>query len=415
MFIVPDRYIACCIFRQRKEYDMNTEKRQVYMDHAATTATRPEVAEAMVPYMTGHFGNPSSLYDLASASREAVDAAREQVAAAIGAEAKQIYFTSGGTESDNWAIKGVAFAKRAKGNHIITTAIEHHAVSHTCEWLEKQGFLVTSLPVDKFGMVDPADVEAAITDDTILITVMMANNEIGTILPIAEIGAIAKEHGVLFHTDAVQAVGHIPIDVQAQNIDMLSLSGHKFHGPKGTGALYIGPGVRLDPLMHGGAQERGRRAGTENVPGIVGLGLALSLATVEMAETAERVTALRDRLIAGLLTIPATYLNGHPEQRLPNNVNVVFEYIEGESILALLNSRGIAASTGSACSSRSLEPSHVLIACGLPHEVVHGSLRLTLGEVTTEEDVDYVIDAVTEVVQQLRDMSPLTPKELRSR
>ncbi len=384
------------------------------MDHAATTATRQDVAEAMVPYMTGTFGNPSSLYDLAKVSREAVEKAREQVAVAIGAEPKQIYFTSGGTESDNWAVKGIAFARKAKGNHIITTVIEHHAISHTCEWLEKQGFSVTCLPVDRFGMVDPADVENAITDETILITVMMANNEVGTIEPIAEIGAIARKHSVLFHTDAVQAVGHIPVDVGAQNIDLLSLSGHKFHGPKGTGALYIGPGVRLDPLMHGGAQERGRRAGTENVPGIVGMGLALSLAVADMAENAKRVTTLRDRLTEGMLAIPNTYLNGHPDKRLPNNVNVVFEFIEGESILLLLNRWGIAASTGSACSSKSLEPSHVLIACGLPHDVVHGSLRLTLGEETTAEDVDYVIGAVKDVVQHLRDMSPLTPPELRS-
>ena len=393
---------------------MNTDKRLVYMDHAATTATRPEVAEAMVPYMTGHFGNPSSLYDLAKVSREAVEEARERVAAAIGAEAKQIYFTSGGTESDNWAVKGIAFAKKEKGTHIITSVIEHHAISHTCGWLEKQGFSVTYLPVDRFGMVNPADVEAAITGETILISVMMANNEVGTIQPIAEIGAIARKHGILFHTDAVQAVGHIPVDVGAMNVDLLSLSGHKFHGPKGTGALYIGPGVRLDPLMHGGAQERGRRAGTENVPGIVGLGLAVSLAVSEMVEDAERVAGLRDRLTAGMLAIPKAYLNGHPTKRLPNNVNVVFAFIEGESILLLLNRKGIAASTGSACSSKSLEPSHVLIACGLPHEVVHGSLRLTLGEETTEADVDYVIDAVREVVQRLRDMSPLTPPELRS-
>lgn len=413
MFIVPQWKIPSA-YLVRKEYDMNTEKRLVYMDHAATTATRPEVAEAMVPYMTGTFGNPSSLYDLAKVSRDAVDEARERVAASIGAESKEIYFTSGGTESDNWAIKGVAFARKAKGNHIITTEIEHHAVSHTCEWLEKQGFSVTYLPVDRYGMVDPTAVEEAITPETILISVMMANNEVGTIQPIEDIGAIARKHGVLFHTDAVQAVGHIPVDVRAQNIDLLSLSGHKFHGPKGTGALYIGPGVRIDPLMHGGAQERGRRAGTENVPGIVGLGLAVSLAVADMAENALRITALRDRLIAGLLAIPETYLNGHPDKRLPNNVNVVFAFIEGESILLMLNRRGIAASTGSACSSRSLEPSHVLIACGLPHEVVHGSLRLTIGEETTEEDVDYVIRAVKEIVQRLRDMSPLTPPELRS-
>lgn len=394
---------------------MDTEKRLVYMDHAATTATLPEVAEAMVPYMIDTFGNPSSLYDFAKTSREAVDKARGRVAAAIGAEPKEIYFTSGGTESDNWALKGVAYAKKEQGNHIITSAVEHHAISHTCEWLEKQGFTVTYLPVDRYGMVGPADVEAAITPETILISVMMANNEIGTIEPVAEIGTIAKRHGVLFHTDAVQAVGHIPVDVKAQNIDLLSLSGHKFHGPKGTGALYIRRGVRLSPLMHGGAQEQGSRAGTENVPGIVGMGMALSLAVEGMAEHTGRVTALRDKLIAGLRAIPKTHLNGHPEMRLPNNVNVVFEYIEGESILLLLNRRGIAASTGSACSSQSMEPSPVLMACGLPPEVVHGSLRLTLGEETTEEDVDYVISAVTEVVQRLRDMSPLTPAELRSK
>ena len=393
---------------------MDREKRLVYMDHAATTATRPEVAEAMVPYMIGTFGNPSSLYDFAHASREAVDEARKRVAAAIGAEPEEIYFTSGGTESDNWALKGVAFAKRAQGNHIITSAVEHHAITHTCEWLEKQGFSVTYLPVDRCGMVDPADVEAAITPETILISVMMANNEIGTIEPVAEIGTAAKKHGVLFHTDAVQAAGHIPIDVREQNIDLLSLSGHKFHGPKGTGALYIRNGVQIDSLMHGGAQEGGQRAGTENVPGIVGMGLALSRAMEEMAEHTERMAALRDRLAAGLLAIPATYLNGHKELRLPNNVNVVFAYIEGESILLLLNRRGIAASTGSACSSQSMEPSPVLRACGVPNDLIHGSLRLTIGEETTEADVDYVIGAVAEVVQRLRDLSPLTPAELRS-
>lgn len=413
MFIVPQWNSASAYFA-REEYDMNTDKRLVYMDHAATTATRPEVAAAMVPYMTGAFGNPSSLYDLAKVSRKAMDEARERVATAIGADSDEIYFTSGGTESDNWAIKGIAFAKKAKGTHIITSAIEHHAVSHTCEWLTKQGFRVTSLPVDRFGMVNPADVEAAITPETILITVMMANNEIGTIQPIAEIGAIARKHGVLFHTDAVQAVGHIPVDVRAQMIDLLSLSAHKFSGPKGAGGLYIRSGVQFDPLIHGGAQERGQRAGTENVPGIVGMGLALSLAVTGMKTNALRITALRDRLTEGLLAIPETYLNGHPEERLPNNVNVVFAFIEGESILLMLNRRGIAASTGSACSSQSSEPSHVLMACGLPLEVMHGSLRLTLGEETTEADVNYTIDAVKEVVQRLRDMSPLTPPELRS-
>ena len=412
-FIVPQRNIPS-VYLVRKEYDMNTEKRLVYMDHAATTATRPEVAAAMVSFMTITFGNPSSLYDLAKVSRTAMDEARERVAMAIGADPKEIFFTSGGTESDNWAIKGIAFAKKAQGTHIITSVIEHHAVIHTCEWLEKQGFSITYLPVDCFGIVDPADVEAAITPETILITVMMANNEVGTIQSVAEIGAIARKHGVLFHTDAVQAVGHIPVDVRAKKIDLLSLSSHKFHGPKGVGALYIGSGIEFDSLIHGGAQEGGLRAGTENVPGIVGMGLALSVAVKEMKENALRITALRDRLTEGLLAIPETYLNGHPEQRLPNNVNVVFAFIEGESILLMLNRRGIAASTGSACSSRSSEPSHVLTACGVPPEMLHGSLRLTLGEETTEADVNYTIDAVKEVVQRLRDMSPLTPPELRS-
>lgn len=393
---------------------MDTETRLVYMDHAATTATRAEVAAAMVPYMTEQFGNPSSLYDVAKVSRAAVGRAREEVAAAIGAEPDEIFFTSGGTESDNWALKGVAFAHRGKGNHIITSAVEHHAISHTCEWLETQGFAVTYLPVDGYGMVDPAAVEAAITPETILISVMMANNEVGTVQRVAEIGAVAQKHGVLFHTDAVQAAGHIPIDVQAMNIDLLSISGHKFHGPKGTGALFIRKGVQIDPLMHGGAQERGMRAGTENVPGIVGMGMALALAVEEMAENHERMTALRERLTSGLLAIPATRLNGHPEKRLPNNVNVVFAYIEGESVLLMLNRRGIMASTGSACSSESGEPSPVLRACGVPNDLIHGSLRLTLGEETTEADVDYVIDVVAEVVQRLRDLSPLTPAELRS-
>ena len=374
---------------------------------------RQEVVDAMIPYMRENFGNPSSLYDIAKINREAVALARSRVARALNAEDKEIYFTSCGTESDNWAIKGTAFANRDKGKHIITSAIEHHAVLYTCQWLEKQGFEVTYLPVDEFGMVSPKDVEAAIRPDTILITIMFANNEIGTIQPIAEIGKIAREHNVLFHTDAVQAAGHVPIDVKAMNIDMLSISGHKFNGPKGTGVLYIGKRVKLDSLMHGGDQERKRRAGTENVAGIVGIGLALELSVKEMEATTKRLDVLRKRLIDGLLTIPKSRLNGHPTQRLPNNVNVIFEYIEGESILLMLNKRGVCASTGSACNSASLEPSHVLTACGIPHEVVHGSLRLTLGEMNTEEDVDFVIAAVKEIVQKLRNMSPLTPDELR--
>ena len=390
-----------------------TESHIIYMDNAATTPMRQEVVDAMIPYMRENFGNPSSLYDIAKTNREAVALARSRVARALNAEDKEIYFTSCGTESDNWAIKGTAFANRDKGKHIITSAIEHHAVLYTCHWLEKQGFEVTYLPVDEFGMVNPKDVEAAIRPDTILITIMFANNEIGTIQPIAEIGKIARDHNILFHTDAVQAAGHVPIDVRAMNIDMLSISGHKFNGPKGTGVLYIGKRVKLDSLMHGGDQERKRRAGTENVAGIVGIGLALELSVKEMDATTKRLDALRKRLVDGLLTIPKSRLNGHPTKRLPNNVNVIFEYIEGESILLMLNRRGICASTGSACNSASLEPSHVLTACGIPHEVVHGSLRLTLGEMNTEEDVDFVIAAVKEIVQKLRNMSPLTPDELR--
>lgn len=389
--------------------------RLIYMDHAATTATHPEVVKAMLPYFTEQFGNPSSLYEIAARSKEAVTHAREQVAAALGASPREIYFTSGGTESDNWALKGVAFANQKKGTHIITTVIEHHAILHTCEWLEKHGFSVTYLPVDRYGMVDPAAVEEAITDQTILISVMTANNEIGTIQPIAEIGAIAHKHDVLFHTDAVQAIGQVAIDVEAMQIDLLSLSGHKFAGPKGTGALYVRKGVRLDPLIHGGAQERSRRAGTENVPGIVGLGVAIERATRDIPGRTERIAGMRDRLIHELLKVPHTRLNGHPTRRLPNNVNVAFEYIEGESILLMLNAHGIAASTGSACSSASLDPSHVLLACGIPAEQAHGSLRLTLGEETTEEEIERVLEIVPGIVQRLQDMSPLTPPELRTR
>jgi cysteine desulfurase len=389
--------------------------RLIYMDHAATTATHPEVVKAMLPYFTEQFGNPSSVYEIAARSKEAVAHAREQVAAALGASPREIYFTSGGTESDNWALKGVAFANQKKGTHIITTVIEHHAILHTCEWLEKHGFSVTYLPVDRYGMVDPAAVEEAITDQTILISVMTANNEIGTIQPIAEIGAIAHKHDVLFHTDAVQAIGQVAIDVEAMQIDLLSLSGHKFAGPKGTGALYVRKSVRLDPLIHGGAQERNRRAGTENVPGIVGLGVAIERATRDIPGRTERIAGMRDRLIHELLKVPHTRLNGHPTRRLPNNVNVAFEYIEGESILLMLNAHGIAASTGSACSSASLDPSHVLLGCGIPAEQAHGSLRLTLGEETTEEEIERVLEIVPGIVQRLRDMSPLTPPELRTR
>ena len=381
---------------------------RIYLDNAATTAVSPEVLTAMLPYFTECYGNPSSIHSTGRDAHKAVDAARRQVAAAINADPSEIYFTAGGSESDNWAIKGTAFAKRDKGNHIITTAIEHHAVLHTCQWLEKQGFEVTYLPVDENGLVSVEDVEKAITDKTILISVMAANNEIGTIEPIAEIGALARSRGILFHTDAVQAVGAIPLDVKAMNIDMLSMSGHKFHGPKGIGALYIRKGVRLDTLIAGGAQERGKRAGTENLPGIVGIGKAIEIATRDMEANAARMTALRDKLIHGILeNIPDVRLNGHPTRRLPNNVNVSVRYIEGEALLLRLDLAGIAGSSGSACTSGSLDPSHVLLAIGLPHEIAHGSLRLTLGTDTTEADIDEVLDKLPGIVKNLRDMSVL--------
>jgi len=388
------------------------EKRIIYMDHSATTYVRKEVVTAMIPYFTEHFGNPSSIYGIARESKRAVDAARAQVAKALGADPEEIYFTSGGSESDNWALKGVAYANRKRGNHIITTQIEHHAVLHTCQFLEKGGFDVTYLPVDKYGLVDPAALEAAITDKTILVSIMYANNEIGTIEPIAELGAIARARKVYFHTDAVQAIGNVPIDVKAQNIDMLSLSAHKFYGPKGVGALYIRKGVRIENLIHGGGQERKRRAGTENLAGIVGMGKAIELATADIAGHNEKIRAMRDRLIKTVLVeIPHTRLNGHPEKRLPGNFNVSFEFIEGESMLLWLDDEGICASTGSACTSGSLEPSHVLLATGVPVEVSHGSLRLTLGDANTEQDVDTVLAVLPKVVSRLRAMSPLYQKE----
>ncbi|MBR1368609.1 cysteine desulfurase [Methanocalculus chunghsingensis] len=390
-------------------------KHEIYLDNAATTRTHPDVVSAMLPYFSLHFGNPSSLYSIARSSRTAIEEARRKVAAALGADEREIFFTSGGTESDNWAIRGIASAHGKKGRHIITTAIEHHAVLHTVEALEKEGFEITYLPVDEYGMVSPESVEEAIRPDTILISVMLANNEIGTIQPVQKIGEIARSHKIIFHSDAVQAIGQIPVDVRTMNVDLLSISAHKFGGPKGVGALFIRRGLRIDPLLYGGAQEQRRRAGTENVPGIVGLGAAIERAAAMMSEKAERMKKLRKRLIDGLLTIPKSRLNGHPTERLPNNVNIIFDYIEGESILLLLDANGIAASTGSACTSASLDPSHVLLACGLPHEQAHGSLRLTLGEETTEADIDYVLGVVPTVVQRLRDMSPLTPKELRTR
>ena len=382
--------------------------KRIYMDNAATTRVTEPVVQAMLPYLTDVFGNPSSVHGFGRDARRALDNAREQVAAALGAKANEIYFTGCGTESDNWAIRGAAYARKEKGNHIITSAIEHHAVLHTCQWLEKRGFEVTYLPVDEFGRVSVSDVEKAITDKTILISIMAANNEIGTLQPIAEIGKIAKEKKILFHTDAVQAVGAIPIDVNELNVDMLSMSAHKFHGPKGIGALYIRKGVRVDGFMHGGAQERGQRAGTENLPGIVGMGKAIELATANLAENAARETRLRDRLIDGIMAaIPDIRLNGHRTERLPNNVNISFRYVEGEALLLRLDLAGIAGSSGSACTSGSLDPSHVLLAIGLPHEIAHGSLRLSLGTETTDEEVDYVLEKLPEIVSILRAMSPL--------
>jgi len=382
--------------------------KRIYFDHAATTPVDKEVAALMHEYMTEKFGNPSSVHAFGREARKAVDEARDRVAALIGANANEIYFTSGGTEGDNMAIKGVAFANRKKGNHIITTSIEHHAVLHTCEYLEKQGFRVTYLPVDEYGMVRLDDVKQAITDDTILISVMFANNEVGTIQPIKEIGQLAREKGIYFHTDAVQAVGQVPIDVNEYNIDLLTLSAHKIYGPKGIGALYVRRGVRIEALIHGGAHERNMRAGTENVPGIVGLGKAAEIAKRELPEKMAHLTRLRDRIIAGVTErIEHVKLNGHPQIRLPGNVNFSFLYIEGESLLLNLDLKGIAASSGSACTSGSLDPSHVLLAMGLSHEVAHGSLRLSLGRDNTDEDVDYLLEVLPEIVNRLRSMSPL--------
>ena len=383
---------------------------KVYMDNAATTKLSPDVLNAMMPYLTDIYGNASSVHAFGREAREGVEHARNQVAAAINASPDEIFFTAGGTESDNMAIKGVAHKYAKKGKHIITTAIEHHAVLHTCEALEKEGYEVTYLPVDEDGLISVELVRAAMRDDTILVTVMFANNEVGTIEPIAEIGALCRERNVLFHTDAVQAVCHIPIDVRAMNIDLMSISAHKFHGPKGIGALYCRKGIVLEPVIVGGAQERKRRAGTENVAGIVGLGAAIERAHKNMSADMARVSALRDKLISGILKdIPHVKLNGHPTQRLPQNVNFSIRYIEGESILLMLDINGIAASSGSACTSGSLDPSHVLLAMGIPHEIAHGSLRLTLSDMTTDEEVDYVLETLTKTVKRLRDMSPLVP------
>ena len=383
-------------------------KRFVYADNAATTKISDSVFQSMVPFLTEQYGNASSLYSLARESRRAVEAAREKVAKTLGAESREIYFTSCGTESDNWALKGTALAMGAKGKkHIVTTAFEHHAILHTCQALEKQGFEVTYLPVEPNGILSLDKLRAAIRPDTALVSVMYANNEIGTIQPIPEIGAICKEKGVLFHTDAVQAVGSLHINVKEQNIDMLSLSAHKLHGPKGVGALYLRKGIRIPNLIDGGAQEMGKRAGTENNAYIVGLGTAIEEATALIEETTPKLIAMRDRLIENLLKIPHTRLNGDPVKRLPGNVNISFEGIEGESLLLMLDMQGICASSGSACTSGSLDPSHVLLAIGLPHEVAHGSLRLSLSDMNTEEDVDYILQVLPPIVERLRSMSPL--------
>ncbi len=382
--------------------------KMIYMDNAATTKTAPEVLEAMLPYFTEYYGNPSSIYEFAQKSKEAENRARAEIASVLGAKENEIYFTAGGTEADNWALKAAFEAYKDKGKHIITTKIEHHAVLHTCQYLEKQGARVTYLDVDENGLVRLEDLEKAIEPDTILISVMFANNEIGTIEPIKEIGLLAREHGILFHTDAVQAFGQVPISVDELNIDMLSSSAHKINGPKGIGFLYIRKGVKIRSFIHGGAQERKRRAGTENVPGIVGYGCAARRAVQTMKERTEKEIQVRDHLISRITReVPYCRLNGDPVKRLPNNVNISFEFIEGESLLIMLDGYGICASSGSACTSGSLDPSHVLLAIGLPHEKAHGSLRLTISEETTMEDADFVVDRIKEIVQKLRNMSPL--------
>lgn len=383
-------------------------EKMIYLDNAATTRTAPEVVEAMLPYFTEFYGNASTVYEFGGKSKEAVSKAREMIAGTIGAKDNEIYFTAGGSESDNWAIKAAAEAYKTKGKHIITSKIEHHAVLHTCQWLEQNGYEVTYLDVDENGVVKLEQLKQAIRPDTILITIMFANNEIGTVEPVAEIGKIAREHGVLFHTDAVQAFGQLPINVDELNIDMLSGSAHKLNGPKGIGFLYIRKGVKIRSFVHGGAQERKRRAGTENVPGIVGFGKAAELAAANMDKRTAKEAELRDYLMERVMKeVPFTRVNGHRKNRLPNNVNFCFQFIEGESLLIMLDMEGICASSGSACTSGSLDPSHVLLAIGLPHEIAHGSLRLTLGADTTKEDIDVTVEAIKKIVTQLRNMSPL--------
>ena len=392
-------------------------EQKIYLDNAGTTQVRPEVLEAMMTYLSDNYANPSSIYSAASSTKVAMDEAREKIAKAIGATHRnEIYFTGSGSESVNWAIKSIAEANRGRGNHIITTKVEHHAVLYTCQYLETNGYEVTYLPVDKYGMINVEDLASAIRPETTLVTVMMANNEVGTLMPIEEIGAHLKtinaergrENKVFFHTDAIQAVGHIPVDVNGLGVDMLSVSAHKIHGPKGVGALYVRRGVKLPPLIHGGGQERGRRGGTENVAGIVAMGVAAELAAAEMEAVALRHIKMRDNLIEKITkTIPYSHLNGHPEKRLPGNVNLTFEFIEGESMLLLLDARGIAASSGSACTSGSLDPSHVLMSMGLPHELAHGSLRLSFSKYTIQADLDRVAEVLPPIVERLRSMSPL--------
>lgn len=386
--------------------------KKIYLDYAATTPTDPEVIKAMEPYFFQEFGNPSSIHSFGQEAKGAIEEARAKVAAFLGVSPDEIIFTSGGTESNNFVIKGVAYAQEKKGNHIITTTIEHHAITEPCKFLEKRGFKVTYVGVDKYGLVSPSDIKKAITDKTVLVSVMHANNEIGTIQPIAEIGKITKDKGVSFHTDAVQTVGHIPVNADDLNVDLLSLSAHKFYGPKGVGALYVRKGTRIERFLHGGDQEKGRRASTHNTPGIVGLGKAIELCQDKMTDEAKFQLRLRDKLIKEIPSrIPDVYLNGHPTLRLPNNVNFSIKYIEGESILLNLDMLGIAASTGSACTSTSLEPSHVLLAIGLSHEIAHGSLRLTSGRWTREEDIDYLLEHLPGIVAKLRQMSPLYDKQ----
>ncbi len=388
------------------------DTRKVYLDYSATTPTDPRVVEEMIPYFTEHFGNPSSIYSTGLEAKDAIEHAREQVAHLINAEPKELIFTSGGTESDNWALIATARRLKHKGKHIITSAIEHHAILHSCEYLAKEGFDITYVGVDHDGLVDPAEVEAAIRPDTILISIMYVNNEVGSVQPITEIGAIAKKHGILFHTDAVQALGNVPIDVKTMNIDMMSMSSHKIYGPKGIGAIYVRSGVNLPTYIHGGAQERKKRAGTENVPGIVGFGKAAELACQNFNTHVAHVSKLRDHFVDRVLNeIPYTYFNGSKDHRHPGNANITFEYVEGESILLYLDFAGVSCSSGSACSSRSLQPSHVLTAMGIPVELIHGSIRFTFGNPTTMEDVDYTVDKLKGIIEKLRGISSISKEK----